>query len=1728
MSWRRNYFASGSSGLPGIFTPRSMTSIAPSKGLINEPGQNSCFLNSALQVLWHLDIFRRSFRQLTTHKCMGESCIFCALKGIFAQFQYSNEKVLPSDTLRSALAKTFQDEQRFQLGIMDDAAECFENILMRIHFHIADETKEDICTSKHCISHQKFAMTLFEQCVCTSCGATSDPLPFIQMVHYISTTALCNQAVRMLERREKPTPDMFGELLRNASTMGDLRNCPSNCGEKIRIRRVLMNSPEIITIGLVWDSDHSDLAEDVIHSLGTCLKLGDLFFRVTDDKAKHSELYLVGMVCYYGKHYSTFFFQTKIRKWMYFDDAHVKEIGPKWKDVVMRCIKGHYQPLLLLYADPRGTPVSVPDLPLPLDLQQYNRAHYDSEDSGREPSISSDTRTDSSTDSYHHKHSHHESVASHFSSDSQGTVIYNQETESASQSSRDTGHLTDCESNEQPGFKKGTSMDRKRSSSRPRRIEDRAKPGKGEEAQSSGYHSEGETLKEKQAPRTAPKPSASRLKEFKETMSNIIHIRASHQSPDQGRSSNPSQKKAGDQVDSGQSRASSGHSRDWEIESTSSDSKSSSSGRYRPAWKPRREVLNIDSIFSKEKRKHLGYTQLSTSSEDAAGVEHEVEGKAEAAAQEGKESWQNEKSGKSAYSSRGGLHLIDLQPRLIQRMESGYESSERNSSSPISMDIPLSEGSSANSYRESNMKKPAVSSSPSWKSVPKSHSSSALHQEPTLSSPNWLSSQHSFGRSDSIEKSLQEVDSMLEQSFRLEQKGEMASALSLCNEAMPKLRLAMHDASASTHLRTLADKKIQYCMRRVRSLQDRIQQPNSPQPQGGALTELQSKQISPVQVLLTPEGKTESIRESGERGLSSSIALPVFHTEPHVPSHCLYPEPPNQLASSPSASDRSSQKCHTSSFSKLMTSSSSYKKIPAFPSGERLADRVRTSTSDTSYGVQLSRTMSPAAESHKSGNKLMGEMASQYKANTEEQTTGSLPTLTLYCSEEANKVPSPSPHQLIHPDEANQYNTNNESFSFPLHYSAVQLNTHANMPPAALSSVLLHNQDLIQISSTRSYINSYETLPLTAKKVEADSVNPFKSETPVNKGQVWSSIEQLQRHSNRAHKDVFQQTTSFLAEKSPTNLMHESCQNLSPPCQTLVSPLSRENRNWCSRSVQSVSDRPERSDFSTKPIGTHISGVHTQQVHGQYNENVANSSFTNNGHSSEKGGKMQLTDGSLHSIGSSLPVDCWVENVTRYYSSQPSYRNTEPHASPGDPPSFPRQDYFKDSMGRSQLQLHSQWNEDTKPEISELESLYQASLKASEGCRPMDDYVTRHSYGKPASATPVANKPCSTAVWGRSKTPTAEIERNVYGTLSYNSSPSYSTKVAYDEPDPTQYDEDEMYSAENLRRIARSLSGTVIAKREETIVSSHSFEAPNMKKKHVEPRQRSTSSSSLTSLHNPPVLPFDPQHNPNPKQHLPCDPRVSSMSGEVRRVSGNPKEHQKFLAVSDWSEGVSSENYHCVAVKYGTLPRTARNTFIKGKTPSAEPCVQSGAENVSGHGLNQNYGKLSLQGEKTVSQSYQADLSRMLQEKAGRKQSPDFYTTYHKLVQNVDPSGSKSLSRTNLSHPRSQGPMRVDIPPEEDWRKTVLAARSETAERKPLVFNSIVRTVMTTTTMNSFAAHGGRQTAASAVKTEPQLSSTWLLGKNNRCSLCQQVYLDPSRVYCQNCSVYMARFKPRR
>ncbi|XP_073734911.1 ubiquitin carboxyl-terminal hydrolase 54 isoform X4 [Callorhinus ursinus] len=1396
MSWKRNYFSGGRGSVQGMFAPRSSTSIAPSKGLSNEPGQNSCFLNSALQVLWHLDIFRRSFRQLTTHKCMGDSCIFCALKGIFNQFQCSSEKVLPSDTLRSALAKTFQDEQRFQLGIMDDAAECFENLLMRIHFHIADETKEDICTAQHCISHQKFAMTLFEQCVCTSCGATSDPLPFIQMVHYISTTSLCNQAICMLERREKPSPSMFGELLQNASTMGDLRNCPSNCGERIRIRRVLMNAPQIITIGLVWDSDHSDLAEDVIHSLGTCLKLGDLFFRVTDDRAKQSELYLVGMICYYGKHYSTFFFQTKIRKWMYFDDAHVKEIGPKWKDVVTKCIKGHYQPLLLLYADPQGTPVSTQDLPPQVEFQLYSRTCYDSEDSGREPSISSDTRTDSSTESYPYKHSHHESVVSHFSSDSQGTVIYNVENDSTSQSSRDTGHLTDSECNQKLTSKKGPLIERKRSSGRVRR--------KGDEPQASGYHSEGETLKEKQAPRNASKPSSStnRLRDFKETVSNMIHNRPSLAS--QTNLGSPCVGKGGDQTDKKPPRNLSLHSRDWEVESTSSESKSSSSSKYRPTWRPKRESLNIDSIFSKDKRKHCGYTQLSPFSEDSA-----------------KEFTPDELSKPPAYDlktggpspqykpwgpARPGSHLLEQHPRLIQRMESGYESSERNSSSPVSLDAALPESSSV--CRDSSAKRSA-GLAPSWRHIPKSHSSSILEADSIASRSSWTKNQplsggeisskseldelqeevarraqeqefrrkrekeleaakgfnphpsrfmdldelQNQGRSDGFERSLQEADSVFEESLHLEQKGDCAAALALCNEAISKLRLALHGASSSTHSRALVDKKLQISIRKARSLQERMQQQqSSPRPsqpsaclpsQGAALPQPTSEQPIPLQVLLSQEAQLEPCTNT-EFGASSFIHSPASCHESHS---SLFPESSALSASQHNSPSRSASNLLTSVEEDSIDPYALHRQaLPKTPGGTeknahygwepldvpqgKLQGYRGDNSSCTRFPPQEGRGIDQEQLFQEKRDPAVSSQVMPWSHSTGTDTSERGDAHSLGCS------PSSSSAQP----------------SLPLYRTC-----HPVMPAA--SSPMLHSPDTVQKTNQCLQAKSLKTL-LTSK-VDGGSEDPYRPEFPSTKGLVRSLAEQFQRMQGASTKDGTGSQDRSLTGSLRKN---SSPSDSKPP---FLQDQGKGHWPWAKQqSSLGGRDRlPSWEEPADYPSLAMYSGLPNSETSRGRQPRLAEPSM-NQGKPSQVRDARPKELGNSVDLGTSLPLDSWV-NVTRLCDSQLKHGVPGPgmKSSPHDSHTcvaYPEKNH---------ILLHPHWNQDTEQETSELESLYQASLQASQaGCSGWGQQdVAWHSFNQTGTSRSVQQ---FLAMCDRSET--CQGIKYTGRTLNYQSLPHHS------------------------------------------------------------------------------------------------------------------------------------------------------------------------------------------------------------------------------------------------------------------------------------------------------------------------------------------------------------------
>nr|XP_054516206.1 inactive ubiquitin carboxyl-terminal hydrolase 54 isoform X22 [Pan troglodytes] len=1501
MSWKRNYFSGGRGSVQGMFAPRSSTSIAPSKGLSNEPGQNSCFLNSALQVLWHLDIFRRSFRQLTTHKCMGDSCIFCALKGIFNQFQCSSEKVLPSDTLRSALAKTFQDEQRFQLGIMDDAAECF------------------------------------------------------------------------------------------------------------------------------------------------------LFFRVTDDRAKQSELYLVGMICYYGKHYSTFFFQTKIRKWMYFDDAHVKEIGPKWKDVVTKCIKGHYQPLLLLYADPQGTPVSTQDLPPQAEFQSYSRTCYDSEDSGREPSISSDTRTDSSTESYPYKHSHHESVVSHFSSDSQGTVIYNVENDSMSQSSRDTGHLTDSECNQKHTSKKGSLIERKRSSGRVRR--------KGDEPQASGYHSEGETLKEKQAPRNASKPSSStnRLRDFKETVSNMIHNRPSLAS--QTNVGSHCRGRGGDQPDKKPPRTLPLHSRDWEIESTSSESKSSSSSKYRPTWRPKRESLNIDSIFSKDKRKHCGYTQLSPFSEDSAKefIPDEPSKPPSYDIKFGGPSPQYKRWG----PARPGSHLLEQHPRLIQRMESGYESSERNSSSPVSLDAALPE--SSNVYRDPSAKRSA-GLVPSWRHIPKSHSSSILEVDSTASMGGWTKSQpfsgeeisskseldelqeevarraqeqelrrkrekeleaakgfnphpsrfmdldelQNQGRSDGFERSLQEAESVFEESLHLEQKGDCAAALALCNEAISKLRLALHGASCSTHSRALVDKKLQISIRKARSLQDRMQQQQSPQQpsqpsaclptQAGTLSQPTSEQPIPLQVLLSQEAQLESGVDT-EFGASSFFHSPASCHESHS---SLSPESSAPQHSSPS---RSALKLLTSvEVDNIEPSAFHRQGLPKAPGWTEKNSHHSWEPSDAPEGkLQGSRCDNSSCSKlpPQEGRGIAQEQLFQEKKDPANPSPVMPGIATSERGDEHSLGCSPS--------------NSSAQPSLPLYRTC-----HPIMPVA--SSFVLHCPDPVQ--KTNQCLQGQSLKTSLTLKVDRGSEETYRPEFPSTKGIVRSLAEQFQRMQGVSMRD----STGFKDRSLSGSLRKNSSPSDSKP------PFSQgqEKGHWPWAKQQSSlegGDRPLSWEESTEHSSFALnSGLPNGEISSGGQPRLAEPDIYQEKLSQVRDVRSKDL-GSSTDLGTSLPLDSWV-NITRFCDSQLKHGAPRPGMKSSPHDSHTCVTYPE----RNHILLHPHWNQDTEQETSELESLYQASLQASQaGCSGWGQQDTAwHPLSQTGSADGMGRRLHSAHDPGLSKTSAAEMEHGLHEARTVRTSQATPCRGL-----SRECGEDEQYSAENLRRISRSLSGTVVSEREEAPVSSHSFDSSNVRKP-LETGHRCSSSSSLPVIHDPSVFLLGPQlYLPQP-QFLSPDVLMPTVAGEPNRLPGTSRSVQQFLAMCDRGETSQGAKYTGRTLNYQSLPHRSRTD--NSWAPWSETNQHIGTRFLTTPGCNPQL-------------TYTATLperSKGLQVPHTQSWSDLFHLPSHPpIVHPVYPPSSSlhvPLRSAWNSDPfpgsRTPGPRRVDMPPDDDWRQSSYASHS--------------------------------------------------------------------------------------
>ena len=343
-----------SSSLPQSYASASL--LDPDsihKGLHNERSAYHCFLNVIIQSLWHLRAFRLRFIALDyNHVHRSDPCIFCALRTIFTQYQYSDSVIIPPDTLRQALhdIDRMQGQGRFLLGAQGDAEEALDEILRWLH---ADQVlrdkrddgpgEDDLTCMPPCISHAVFGAQCMDVKVC-ACGATSDPETSTSFLYRVYVSDL-------LPRLHSTAP--FSHVLRSLYK-AQAFSCPTNladaayrCQGPARVDRWLLTQPIVFTLMLAWNVGMPrEEIQEVWGALPPELLLED-FVRVPEG-AGGAVYGLRGVVCWYGKHYVAFFESEVGERWLMFDDRRVSHVG-HWEELCTRAVLGKLQPILAFY-----------------------------------------------------------------------------------------------------------------------------------------------------------------------------------------------------------------------------------------------------------------------------------------------------------------------------------------------------------------------------------------------------------------------------------------------------------------------------------------------------------------------------------------------------------------------------------------------------------------------------------------------------------------------------------------------------------------------------------------------------------------------------------------------------------------------------------------------------------------------------------------------------------------------------------------------------------------------------------------------------------------------------------------------------------------------------------------------------------------------------------------------------------------------------------------------------------------------------------------------------------------------------------------------------------------------------------------------------------------------------------------------------------------------------------
>jgi hypothetical protein len=329
----------------------------------NEIGEQNCFLNVLIHYFYQNKEIRKFLMQETIKNDARSNLLFELQKlienyteimspfsRVAEQFKYINPI-----HLRAELADLFKEDNKFRLNSMDDPVEALFVFLNAFHSYSinAGSLKYiiDRPCNPNCLSHELFWINILEQYQC-ECGATSEVLKYDY--NYFIYEVYVKEILNMLDTRAeaKTFHYQFFNLLKklNSSCENNIK-CPEKCRlNNVRKNLFLLNSTLYLNFNLVWRETNPKLSDICKLFLMLPLKFRnkDLFELPDGETSKQYELF--GLVCYWGSHYISFFRSDDFdaNYWVCYDDSVITKVN-SWKDLIVKCLRGHFHPTILFY-----------------------------------------------------------------------------------------------------------------------------------------------------------------------------------------------------------------------------------------------------------------------------------------------------------------------------------------------------------------------------------------------------------------------------------------------------------------------------------------------------------------------------------------------------------------------------------------------------------------------------------------------------------------------------------------------------------------------------------------------------------------------------------------------------------------------------------------------------------------------------------------------------------------------------------------------------------------------------------------------------------------------------------------------------------------------------------------------------------------------------------------------------------------------------------------------------------------------------------------------------------------------------------------------------------------------------------------------------------------------------------------------------------------------------------